>query len=126
MGLAMNKRHKLIVMYLLAAFFFAWQVRIHQNAPLSWLVPLVLFILMIVNSIWFTRFVSWLIFAGSFFCMLVILSAFTLRWRLEPDFSSTPFYKSFIMYALFVYVSLAQLKILGSGSSAPHTMEEGK
>lgn len=109
----MNKRLKLIGMQTASALLFAWHVNVRNNPILSWAVPLVLLMLIIVNSIWFTRFVSWVIFAGAFFCLLVVLSAFTLRWRLEPGFSAMPFYRSLGMYALFVYVSLAQIKILG-------------
>lgn len=109
----MNKRVKLISLQVAAALLFAWHVNVHSAQMISWLVPLLLLLLIVVNSIWFTRFVSWVIFAGAFFGLLVILSAFTLRWRLEPGFSSAPFYRSLIMYALFVYVSLAQIKILG-------------
>lgn len=109
----MNKRVKLIALQVASALLFAWHANINAAQTISWLVPLLLLILIIVNSIWFTRFVSWVVFAGAFFALLVVLSAFTLRWRLEPGFSALPFYRSFVMYALFVYVSLAQIKILG-------------
>lgn len=78
---------------------------------LSWAAPLVLLLLLVLNSFRFTRFVSWLVFAGAFFCLLVVLSAFTLRWRLEDAFSAAPFYRALIMYAAMVYASLAQIKM---------------
>ncbi len=77
----------------------------------SWLVPLVLIGLLVVNSVWFSRLVSWLIFAGGFFALVIVLSAFTLRFRLEAGFEAAPFYRAMIMYAAFVYASLAQLKL---------------
>lgn len=79
----------------------------------AWAVPLLLVFLVLINSFWFSRFVSWLIFAIGFFCFLVLLSAFTLRWRLEPGFNAMPFYRAIIMYAAFVYISLGQIKLLG-------------
>ncbi len=115
----MNKRVKLITLQVLSALLFAWHIKINTGAVVTWLVPLLLLVLIVINSAWFTRFVSWVIFAGSFFCLLVVLSAFTLRWRLEPGFSPIPFYKALIMYSLFVYVSLAQIKILGDAVQEP-------
>lgn len=104
-------------MQLLAALLFIYHTsRAAEGLWLSWAVPLVLVLLIVVNSVWFTRFVSWVIFAGSFSCFLVLLSAFTLRWRLEPGFSSVPFYRAMVMYICFIYVSLAQIKILGSST----------
>ncbi len=92
----------------------------------SWLVPLTLVLFIVMNSIWFTRFLSWVIFSGAFFGFLVVLSAFTLRWRLEPGFSAVPFYKSLLMYSLFVYVSLAQIKILGDAQQPQTNSVEEK
>ena len=85
---------------------------------LAWAVPLVTILLIVVNSVWFTRFVSWIIFSTSFFGLLVVLSAFTLRWRGETGFAPGPFYRTMAMYVAFIYVSLAQIKILGGGSPA--------
>lgn len=82
----------------------------------SWVVPLILLLLVAVNSVWFTRFVSWVIFSVAFFALLVCLSAFTLRWRLEKGFSSAPFYRAMLFYVTLIYVSLGQIKILGGGS----------
>ena len=75
------------------------------------LIPLALVGLIIINSFWCTRFVSWLIFSGAFFGFMITLSAFTLRWRLEPGFNTTPFYRSIIMYVCMVYISLGQMKL---------------
>ncbi|OVE78452.1 hypothetical protein BVX98_00110 [bacterium F11] len=80
---------------------------------LSFIFPMILIILVIVNYLRFTRLISWLIFAGAFFSFLVILSAFTLRWRLEAGFDPVPFYQAIGMYVAFIYVSLAQIKIMG-------------
>jgi hypothetical protein len=81
-------------------------------AMLPWLVPMVLVALVAVNSIWFTRFVSWLIFATAFFAFLVVLSAFTLRFRSEAGLNAWPFYRAMVMYIAFIYSSLAQIKLL--------------
>ena len=83
----------------------------------SWAVPLVLLLLILINSFWFTRLVAWIIFAGAFFALLVVLSAFTLRWRLESGFTPWPFYRSIFMYAAMVYTSLGQIKINSRRSS---------
>jgi len=80
---------------------------------ISLALPLLLITLVIVNYLRFTRLVSWIIFSSGFFAFLVILSAFTLRWRLEPGFEPGPFYQAIIMYVAFIYCSLAQIKILG-------------
>lgn len=81
----------------------------------AWFMPLATLLLIIINSIWFTRFVSWLIFSLAFFGLLVVLSAFTLRWRLEPGMSAWPFYRAMLLYTTCVYISLGQIKILGGG-----------
>ncbi|MFN0117396.1 MAG: hypothetical protein ACKVQC_03760 [Elusimicrobiota bacterium] len=104
-------------------FMYNYQKNL-QNHFFSWVFPLCILILIIVNSVWFSRFVSWSIFSGGFFGFLVVLSAFTIRWRLQPGFDSTPFYRSIIMYVLFIYISLAQLKILGHATSIWKKPEE--
>ena len=94
-----------------------------QKYWLANVVPLVLVILSVVNFLHFTRLVAWIIFALAFFAFLVILSAFTLRWRMEEGFNPYPFYRSIIMYIAFIYVSLAQIKILGSPIPIPEVPE---
>jgi hypothetical protein len=84
---------------------------------LGWFVPMVLLVLVVINSLRPTRFVCWLIFAVAFFCFLILLSAFTLRWRAEPGFSPIPFYRAMLMYVTFIYVSLGQLKLYVGGST---------
>ena len=79
----------------------------------AWFVPMVLIVLVVCNSFWFTRAVAWVIFSMAFFSFLAILSAFTLRWRLESGFNPHPFYRAIFMYVAFIYVSLGQIKILG-------------
>ncbi len=111
------RRKILIALQLLSVFLFIWHAQTSAQWS-SWAVPLVLLLLIVVNSIWFTRFVSWVIFAGSFFCFLVLLSAFTLRWRLEPGFAALPFYRAMLMYCVFIYVSLAQIKMFGHPTRA--------
>jgi hypothetical protein len=113
-------RAVLLFFQILATVLFISSVgRVAGQPALSWIVPLALLILIVVNSVWFSRFASWLIFAGSFFSFLVLLSAFTMRWRLEKNFDAAPFYRSMIMYIAMVYVSLGQIKILGGSSSRP-------
>src|SRR4051812_37447971 len=85
---------------------------------ITWAAPLALLLLIVVNSIWFSRLGSWVIFCGAFSALLLILSAFTLRWRLETGFQPGPFYKAMGMYAAMVYASLAQIK-LNAGPRAP-------
>lgn len=89
--------------------------------PAAVAVPAVLIAAMVINSLAFTRLVSWFIFAAAFFSLLVVLSAFTLRWRLEPGFDPWPFYRAMGMYTAFVYVSLAQIKVLGQNAPPTHT-----
>lgn len=102
-----------------ATVLFVWNTgRIGQQHWTLWFVPMVLIVLVVVNSFWFTRAVSWTIFALAFFGLLVILSAFTLRWRLEPGFNAAPFYRSLGMYTAFAYISLAQIKIKGGQRSS--------
>lgn len=88
---------------------------------LGWFAPMTLVALVAVNSLFPSRFLSWVIFSLAFFGFLVVLSAFTLRWRLEPGFTPFPFYRALLMYVAFVYVSLGQLKLLvgASKGSAP-------
>jgi hypothetical protein len=107
-------RKILLVVQICATLLFisTFQANAGQNIW-SWTVPLTILLLIIINSVWFTRFVSWLIFSLAFFALLTVLSAFTLRWRLEPAFSSGPFYRAMLMYTLFVYISLGQIKIIG-------------
>jgi len=88
------------------------------------LIPMVLIILVVVNYLRFTRFVAWVIFSLSFFSFLVLLSAFTLRWRLESGFDAAPFYRTIIMHVAFIYVSLAQIKLLGSPITLENPPEE--
>jgi hypothetical protein len=108
----------LIAAQLTATLLFITTARVagayHWSA---WAVPLALLLLIVVNSIWFTRFVSWIIFAGAFFALLTVLSAFTLRWRLERGFDSGPFYRGLGMYTAMVYASLAQIKMNSRRSS---------
>jgi hypothetical protein len=103
----------LIGAQLTATLLFVSTVRpassLHWSA---WAMPLVLLLLIVINSIWYTRFIAWVIFSGAFFALLVVLSAFTLRWRLENAFSSAPFYRALGMYTAMVYTSLAQIKLL--------------
>ena len=109
----------LIGAQLAATLLFVTTVRISTASHWAgWAVPLALLLLIVVNSIWFTRMAAWVIFAGAFFSLLVVLSAFTLRWRLEPGFASGPFYRTLGMYAAMVYASLAQIK-LNSKSGRP-------
>jgi hypothetical protein len=112
-------RNVLVGMQVLATVLFIVNYQAADQNWIAWAVPFVILILIAVNSVWFTRFVSWLIFAASFFSLLVCLSAFTLRWRLEPNFLPAPFYRTMLMYAVFVYVSLGQIKIIGGGSPKP-------
>ncbi len=110
---------RLIVYELTATVLFMWHTaNIPDRTVLSSSVPLVVMLLIVVNSVWFTRLGSWVIFATSFFSFLVLLSAFTLRWRLENGFQPAPFYRAMAMYASFIYVSLAQIKIRGAGPSS--------
>lgn len=85
----------------------------NNTSVLSWLFPLILILLVLINSFWFSRLVAWMIFSGGFFGFLMVLSGFTLRWRAEPGFDAWPFYRAIIMYVAFVYISLAQIKLLG-------------
>lgn len=113
-------RKILVGAQVLAAVLFVSGVDPRGNQSwLSWVVPLALILLIVLNSIRFTRLVSWIIFGVSFFCLLTVLSAFTLRWRGEPGFNPFPFYRSMLMYTVFIYVSLGQIKILGSGKPLP-------
>lgn len=107
-------RKLLVMMQVVSTLLFIWHVQSSTGPWMSWAIPLSLILLIIINSIRFSRFVSWIIFAGSFFSFLVLLSAFTLRWRLEPGFSSLPFYRAMLMYIAFIYVSLGQIKLLGN------------
>lgn len=102
---------------LAAVLFVAGIDRTGNQSWVSWSVPLAMVILIIINSVRFTRFVSWVIFGVSFFCLLTLLSAFTLRWRLESGFTAWPFYRAMLMYTVFIYVSLGQIKLLGGGAS---------
>jgi hypothetical protein len=77
----------------------------------GWAMPMLLIVLVAVNSMMPSRFLSWLIFSLGFMSLLMVLSAFTMRWRLEPGFSPAPFYRSMAMYLTFVYISLGQLKL---------------
>jgi hypothetical protein len=105
-------RFFLIAAQLTATVLFATSFN-RATHPAAWLVPMALIVLSAANSLRFTRFVSWVIFSTAFFSFLIVLSAFTLRWRLEPGFDSRPFYEAMIMYIAFIYASLAQIKILG-------------
>ncbi len=111
-------RTLLIVAQLTATVLFMVNFDKGNNlSVMGWLVPMVLIVLVVCNSLWFTRLVSWIIFSLAFFSFLVLLSAFTLRWRLESSFQAAPFYRAMVMYVAFIYVSLGQIKILGSKSS---------
>jgi len=116
----MTKGRKiLIAAQVLASLLFVSYYRANaRQSFLAWIVPLTVLLLIIVNSVWFTRFTSWLIFSLSFFGFLVVLSAFTIRWRLEPGFSSWPFYRAILLYVTCVYISLGQIKILGGAMYA--------
>ena len=104
----------LIAAELAATLLFVGSYRIDANVPwVAWAIPLAILLLIVVNSLWFSRFTSWLIFSLAFSSLMVLLSAFTLRWRLEPAFSSAPFYRAMLMYTLFVYISLGQIKLIG-------------
>ena len=97
-----------------ATLLFVTSARIDAAGPwIAWAAPLAILLLIVINSIWFSRLTSWLIFSLAFSALMMILSAFTLRWRLETAFSSAPFYKGMLMYTLFVYISLGQIKLIG-------------
>src|SRR5581483_9856780 len=88
-----------------AALLFVTSYRIDDTGSwIAWAAPLIILLLIVINSIWFSRFTSWLIFSAAFSALMMILSAFTLRWRLETTFSPAPFYKAMLMYTLFVYI----------------------
>lgn len=113
-------RFLLIAAQLSTTILYIWSFNEMSNShPAAWMVPTLLIVLVIVNSIWSSRLLSWIIFSAAFFSFLVILSAFTLRWRLETGFSPYPFYRAILMYVAFVYVSLAQLKLLGPKKIEP-------
>jgi len=111
-------RKVLIGVQVLATLLFISVVSRNDQNWISWFIPLLMILLVAANSVWFTRFVSWVIFAVSFFCLLVLLSAYTLRWRLESGFDASPFHRAMLMYIAFIYVSLGQIKILGGGAPA--------
>ena len=105
----------------LATALFIMSFESSQNGNwLGWFVPMALIVLVVINSVRPTRLVCWLIFSVAFFGLLIVLSAFTLRWRVEKGFSSWPFYRAMLMYATFVYISLGQLKLNVGGSSPSH------
>jgi len=110
----------LLATQIAATLLFISSYRINDATPwISWATPLVILILIVINSIWFTRFTSWLIFSLAFAGLMTILSAFTLRWRLDSAFSSAPFYKAMLLYTLFVYISLGQIKLIGGQNRVP-------
>ncbi len=120
-------RVSLITGQMLAAILFAVNFPfLSQGVWLAWFVPLLMVLLIAVNSFWFTRLASWIIFAVSFFAFLILLSAFTIRWRLEPGFHAGIFYRAILMYAVFIYVSLGQLKILGGATPIWRKKDEVK
>jgi hypothetical protein len=107
-------RFFLIAAQLTATVLFTLQFKASPPQPIwPWAVPMLLVALVAANSIWFTRFVSWVIFATAFFAFLVVLSAFTIRFRTETGFNAWPFYRAMVMYIAFIYSSLAQIKLLG-------------
>jgi hypothetical protein len=110
-------RFFMIAAQLTATVLFAMQFTASPARPMwPWLIPMILVALVAANSIWFTRFGSWIIFATAFFAFLVVLSAFTIRFRTEAGFNAWPFYRAMVMYIAFIYASLAQIKLLGGGS----------
>ncbi len=116
---AFMARKILVAAQVAATLLFVLHYRANTSGNwMAWVTPLAILILIVINSVWFSRFGSWLIFSLAFFSLLVILSAFTLRWRLEPEFSARPFYRSLGMYTLFIYISLGQIKILGGANAA--------
>jgi hypothetical protein len=105
-------RGVLIFCELVATYLFVSTIQLSEAMHWwAWALPLVLLLLIVVNSIWFTRLGTWVIFSGAFFALLVVLSAFTLRWRLEKNFNPMPFYRAMIMYGCMVYASLGQIKM---------------
>jgi len=93
-------------------------INFEQSGHQHWaglLVPMVLIVMVLINSFWISRFLSWCIFSLGFFSFLVLISAFTLRWRLESGFDAAPFYRAMTMYAAFIYVSLGHLYRLKKG-----------
>lgn len=111
-------RFFLIAAMMTATVLFTFQFKASPTLPIwPWAVPMLLVALVAINSIWFTRFIAWVIFSLAFFGFLVVLSAFTLRWRNEPGFDPLPFYRAMIMYIAFIYSSLAQIKLLGGSKS---------
>ena len=100
-----------------ATLLFVTSYRINITGPsVTWAVPLAILLLIVINSLWFSRFTSWLIFSLAFCGLMMILSAFTMRWRLQTAFSPAPFYKSMLMYTLFVYICLGQIKLIGGAN----------
>ena len=99
-----------ILMGVVTVLFLAGLERNGAQPLLAWLVPMILLILVAINSFWFTRVVSWTIFAVGFFALLAVLSAFTLRFRTETGFNAMPLYRALGMYAGFIYISLGQIK----------------
>jgi len=106
----------LVAAQLVATVLFISVFERSGDQVLPWVVPMVLLILVVVNSFWFTRLVSWLIFSVGFFYLLVLLSAFTVRWTHEPGFAPGPFYRAMGLYTALIYVSLGQINILGQQS----------
>lgn len=105
-------RGLLIFAELVATYLFVSTIQLAEAMHWwAWALPLALLLLIVTNSIWFNRLVTWLIFSGAFFSLMVVLSAFTLRWRLEHDFNPVPFYRAMVMYGCMVYASLGQIKM---------------
>ena len=119
-------RKFLIAAQLIATVMFMSLVpHVGQAHWSTWVGPLLLLLLIVVNSIWFSRLGSWLIFCGAFSALLLVLSAFTLRWRLETGFRPAPFYKAMLMYAAMVYASLAQIKLNAGPRAAGDNTQGG-
>ena len=108
----------LIFAELVATYLFVSTIQVAESMHWwSWALPLALLLLIVINSVWFTRLAAWAIFAGAFFALLTVLSAFTLRWRLEDHFNPVPFYRAMAMYTCMVYASLGQIKMYASSLS---------
>ncbi len=121
----MTKGRKfLLAGQILATLLFISHFHTNMNYGLAaWGVPLIVLLLIVVNSVWFSRFWSWLIFGIAFFGFLVVLSAFTVRWRTEAGMQAWPFYRAILFYATCVYISLGQIKILGGAKYAATSSE---
>lgn len=100
-----------IAVTMAAVALFIWNLMASPAVrAVTWIIPTLVILLILVHSIRPVAAVAWTVFGVSTAMSLLVLGALALRWRVEAGIQPAPFFRTIAMYAAFAFVGLARLE----------------